>query len=177
VAYIYFHVPSTVKLGSNRTGPRGRSSPIKQSLAFVAPPLVGLQRPYWQATGSLAGDIKVFVVRYRRTYYATNRLSLSAPEGRAPYRKRQEVEEVIRVVKRQVSLEGCQAGYQRAFATSPRPGEGAQEHYIALCLVAYLIVERERLDCGESWRQRKRQLILRGPQGRGPALERARRAA
>jgi hypothetical protein len=125
----------------------------------------------------LAGDIKVFVVRYCRKYYATNRLSLSATEVRALYRKRQEVEEVIRVVKSQVSLEGCQAGYQRAFATSPRPGEGAQEHHIALCLVAYLIVERERLDCGETWRQRKRQLILRGPQGRGPALERARRAA
>ena len=92
-----------------------------------------LQQPYWQATGFLAGDIKVFVVRYRRKYYTTNRLSLSATEVRALYRKRQEVEEVIRVVKSQVSLEGCQAGYQRAFATSPRPGEGAQEHHIALC--------------------------------------------
>jgi hypothetical protein len=39
------------------------------------------------------------------------------------------------------------------------------------------IVERERLDCGDTWRQRKRQLILRGPQGLVPALERVRRAA
>ena len=59
-------------------------------------PLYSSQKAYWQATGSLAGDIKVFVVRYRRKYYATNRLSLSATEVRAPYRKRQEVEEVTR---------------------------------------------------------------------------------
>jgi hypothetical protein len=136
-----------------------------------------LQQPSWQATGSLAGGIKVCVVRYRRTYYATNRLSLSAKEIRALYRKRQEVAEVIRVLKSQLRLEGCQAGCQRADASSPRPGEGAQEHHIVLCLVAYLMVERERLDRGDTWRQRKRQLILRGPQGVLPALERVRSAA
>jgi hypothetical protein len=43
--------------------------------------------------------------------------------------------------------------------------------------VAYLIVERERLDCGATWRQRQRQLILQGPQGVLPALERVRSAA
>jgi putative transposase len=151
---------------------------LKKNRRFEGRPLVRyLQQPYWQATGSLAGDIKVCVVRYRRKYYATNRLSLSAKEVRALYRKRQEVEEVIRVLKSQLSLEGCQAGYQRACAPSPRPGEGAQEHHIALCRVAYLIVERERLDCGDTWRQRKRQLILRGPQGLVPALERVRSAA
>jgi hypothetical protein len=43
-----------------------------------------LPQPYWQATGCVAGDIKVFVVTYRRKYYATNRLSLIgrwAPSG------------------------------------------------------------------------------------------------
>ena len=32
-------------------------------------------QPYWQALGSLSGGLKVFVVRDRRTYYATNRLT------------------------------------------------------------------------------------------------------
>lgn len=151
---------------------------LKKNRRFEGRPLVRyLQQPYWQATGQLVGGLKVFVVRYRRKYYATNRLSLSAKEVRALYRKRQEVEEVIRVVKSQLSLEGCQAGYQRASVPSPRRGEGAQEHHIALCLVAYLMVERERLDWGDTWRQRKRQLILRGPQGVLPALERVRNAA
>jgi putative transposase len=136
-----------------------------------------LHQPYWQATGWLSGDLKVLVVRYRRKYYVTNRLSLTAKEVRTLYRKRQEVEEVIRVLKSQLSLEACQAGYTRSSEEKPLPQERAQEHHIALCLVAYLIVERERLDRGDTWRQRKRQLILTGPQGILPALERVRRAA
>jgi hypothetical protein len=151
---------------------------LKKNRRFEGQPLSRyLQPPYWHATGSVSGDLKVLVVRYRRKYYATNRLSLSAKEVRTLYRKRQEVEEVIKVLKSQLSLEACQAGYRRSSDKQSLPQEGAQEHHIALCLVAYLIVERERLDCGDTWRQRKRQLILTGPQGALPALERVRRAA
>jgi putative transposase len=151
---------------------------LKKNRRFEGRPLVRyLQQPYWHAIGLVSGELKVFVVRYRRKYYATNRLSLSAKEVRTLYRKRQEVEEVIRVLKSQLSLESCQAGYKRASEVSSLPREGPQEHHIALCVVAYLIVERDRLDRGETWRQRKRQLILTGPQGILPALERVRRAA
>jgi hypothetical protein len=86
------------------------------------------------------------------------------------------VEEVIRVLKSHVSLEASEAGYRRrgaAAAGKPR----AQEHHIALCLVAYLIVERERLDQGGTWRQLKQGLILTGPKLALPALERVRKAA
>jgi len=48
---------------------------------------------------------------------------------------------------------------------------------MALGLGASLLVERERLDHWETWRQRKRQRILRGPPGVWPALERVRSAA
>jgi putative transposase len=151
---------------------------LKKNRRFEGRPLLRyLQQPYWQATGYLSGDIKVFVVRYRRKYYATNRLSLSAAEVRTLYRKRQEIEEVIRILKSQMSLEACQAGYRRSSAPQSLAGEGAQEHHIALGLVAYLIVERERLDRGNTWRQCKRQLILTDPQRALPALERVRRAA
>jgi hypothetical protein len=151
---------------------------LKKNRRFEGKPLVRyLSQPYWQATGHLAGGLKVFVVRYRRKYYATNRLSLSAKEVRTLYRKRQAVEEVIRVLKSHLRLEGCQAGYRRSSEEKPLPREGAQEHHVALCLAAYLIVERERLDCGATWRQRQRQLILQGPQGVLPALERVRSAA
>jgi hypothetical protein len=52
---------------------------LKKNRRFAGRPLVRyLQQPYWQATGSLTGDIKVFVVRYRRKYSAPNRLSLTA---------------------------------------------------------------------------------------------------
>lgn len=136
-----------------------------------------LHQPSWHATGRLAGDLKVLVVRDRRKYYATNRLSLSAKEVRTLYRKRQEVEEVIRVLKSQLSLEGCQTGYRRLGHEAARPQPSAQEHHIVLCFVAYLIVERERLDPGPTWRQLKRQLILTGSQITLPTLERVRQAA
>ena len=134
------------------------------------------QQPYWHAVGELSGGLKVLVVRYRRKYYATNRLSLTAKEVRWHYRKRHEVEEVIRVLKSQRGLEACQAGYRRTRAEGTRPLPRVQEHHIALCLVAYLIVERERLDHGMTWRQFKRHLILKGPQVALPALARVKKA-
>jgi putative transposase len=133
--------------------------------------------PYWHAIGHLAGGLKVLVVRHRRKYYVTNRLSLTAKEVREHYRQRQEVEEVIRVLKSQLSLEACQVGYRRRGAVTAQPQSQAQEHHIALCLVAYLIVERDRLDKGLTWRTCKRRLILKGPQVALPALERVRKAA
>jgi hypothetical protein len=135
------------------------------------------QQPSWQALGSLSGGLKVFVVRYRRKYYATNRLTLTAHEVRRLYRKRHEVEEVIKVLKSQLSLEACQGGFTRSWKAKAPVKEGAQTHHIALCLVAYVLVERERLDQGCTWRQLKRRLILQGRQLALPALERVRAAA
>jgi putative transposase len=136
-----------------------------------------LRQPYWQATGFLSGKIKVRVVKYRRKYYATNRLSLTAPEVRQLYRLRQEIEEVIRVLKSQLNLEGCQAGYTRSTEETTDSQPQPQTHHIALCLVAYLIVERERFERRMTWRQFKRHLILKKPHTPLPALERLRMAA
>jgi hypothetical protein len=82
----------------------------------------------------LRGKIKVRVVRYRRTYYATNRLSLTASELRQLYRLRQGVEEVIRILKSQLNLEGCQAGYTRSTeeTTESQPQPQTPSH----CLVS-----------------------------------------
>lgn len=135
------------------------------------------QQPYWQAVGELSEGMKVFVVKHRRKYYVTNRLSLTAHEVRTHYKIRHEVEEVIRVLKSQLSLEACQVGDRRPNAKVPRPPPPAQEHHLALCLVAYLIVEHERLEQGVTWRKWKQRLILKGPQLALPALERIRKAA
>jgi hypothetical protein len=135
------------------------------------------QPPSWHAVGALRGGLKVSVVRYRRKYYATNRLTLTATEVRTLYRKRHEVEDVIKVLKSQLSLEACQGGYTRSWKAKTCTQEGVQTHHMALCLVAYLMVERERLGQRCSWRQLKRRLILRGSQAALPALERVRAAA
>jgi hypothetical protein len=151
---------------------------LKKNRRFDGKPLHRYrQQPYWQAVGALAGDMKVLVVKYRRKSYATNRLSLRAKEVRQHYKIRHMVEEGIRTVKSQLSLEACQAGYRRRGTVATRPQPQVQEHHVALCLVAYLIVERERRDRNLTWRQCKRQLILIGVQRSLPALERVRRAA
>ena len=116
-------------------------------------------------------------MRYRRKYYATNRLSLSAKEVRTHYTKRQAVEEVVRALKSHLSREACQAGYRRSTEDTPHLREGAQAHHIALCLVAYLILERERLDRGLTWVRLKRYLILKGSSEPLAALERVRKLA
>jgi hypothetical protein len=66
--------------------------------------------PSWHAVGRLSGGLKVLGVSHRRTYDVTNRLTLPAKEVRPLSRKRQEVEEVIRVLKSQRSLGGCHVG-------------------------------------------------------------------
>jgi putative transposase len=106
---------------------------LKKNRRFEGRPLVRyLQQPYWHAIGCVSGELKVFVVRYRRKYYATNRLSLSAKEVRTLYRKRQEVEEVIRVLKNHLSLEGCQAGYRRSSEEKSLLREGAQANHVTI---------------------------------------------
>lgn len=151
---------------------------LKKNRQFAGQPLRRyLSQPYWHAVGPLAGGLKVLVVRYRRKYYATNRLSLTAKEVRAHYKIRHHVEEVIRTAKSHLSLEACQVGYRRRGKEAAPPQPHAQEHHIALCLVAYLMVERERLDQGVPWGKCKQRLILKGSQGALPALERVREAA
>jgi Transposase DDE domain len=151
---------------------------LKKNRQFAGQPLYRyLQQPYWHAVGPLSGGLKVLVVRHRRKYYATNRLSLTAKEVRTHDKIRHHVEEVIRTAKSHLSLEVCQVGYRRPGAQTSHPQPHAQEHHIALCLVASLVVERERLDHGTSWSKCKRRLILKGSQGALPALERVREAA
>ena len=151
---------------------------LKKNRQFASMPLHRyLHQPYWHAVGTLSGGLKVFVVRHCRKYYATNRLSLTAQEVRTHYKIRHGVEEVIRTAKSQLPVAACQVGYKRRGAAPSRLQPSAQEHHIALCLAAYLIVERERLDQGISWRTLKQRLILNGLQSALPALERVKEAA
>jgi hypothetical protein len=135
------------------------------------------QQPYGQAVGARRGGLNVFVVRYRRTYYANNRLTFTATDGRTLDRRRHEVAEVSKVLQSHRSLEACQGGYTRSWKVTPPSKEGIQQQQVALCLVAYVMVERERRDQGCTWRQLKRRLILQGRPLALPALERVRAAA
>jgi hypothetical protein len=108
----------------------------------------------------------VLVVRYGAKYFATNRLTLPAAEVRRLYQVRAQIEEVIRVCKDQLGLNGCQARTERA-----------QLHHLTCCLVAFCVLERERQDRGLTIYTRKRQLSCQGHMLALPALERLRQAA
>lgn len=151
---------------------------VKKNRRFEGNPVRAYQRqPDWQAVGKLSGGIKVRVVQYRRKYYVTNRLSLTAQEVRAIYKRRHAIEEVFKFLKDQLSLAACQAGYTRLGNEARQVEEGVQAHHIALCLVAYLILERERIEHGITLRQLRRTLIVRGLKLSWPSLKRVRMAA
>jgi hypothetical protein len=151
---------------------------LKKNRTFEGRPLKADRRqPYWHGVGMLSGQIKVWVGKHRRKYYATNRLSLPAQEVRELDTWRHAIEEVIKVLKAQVRLEACQAGDTRSQWTEAHEREGVQAHHMALCVAAYLILERERVDQGITLCQRRRKLIVRGLKVSLPSLTRVRMAA
>ena len=124
------------------------------------------RHPYWAESGWLSGGLTVLVVRYGKKYSATNRLTLSAAEVRRLYRRRAQIEAVIRVCKDQWALTGGQARTERS-----------QQQHLACGLVACCVLERERHDRQLSLDKLKRQLSFKGRSHALPALERLRRAA
>jgi len=140
---------------------------LKKNRRFNHQPLRAYHRyPYWTESGWLSGGLKVLVVRYGAKYFATNRLTLPAAEVRRLYRIRAQIEEVIRVCKDQLGFNSCQARSERA-----------QLHHFACCLVAFCVLERERLDRGLTIYKLKRQLSCQRRMPALPALERLRQAA
>ena len=117
------------------------------------------------------------MVKHSRKYYVTNRLSVPAREVRKLCTRRHEIEEVIKTLKDLLGLEACQAGYKRSRVQERAACEGMQEHHLALCVVAYSILERERIDQGITLRQLRQKLIVRGLKVPLPSLKRVRIAA
>jgi putative transposase len=140
---------------------------LKKNRRFNNQPLRTYRRhPYWAEAGRLTGGLKVLVVRYGAKYFATNRLTLPAAEVRRLYQVRAQIEEIFRACKNQLGRNGCQARTERA-----------QLHHLTCCLVAFCVLERERLDQGLTIYNLRRQLSCRGHMLALPALERLREAA
>jgi Transposase DDE domain len=124
------------------------------------------RHPYWAETGRLSGGLKGLVVRDGATSFATNRLTLPAAAVRRLYRVRAHIEAIFRACKDQLGLNGCQTRTERA-----------QRHHLTCGLVAFCVLERERLDQGLTIDHLRRQLSGRGHVLALPALERLRQAA
>lgn len=91
-------------------------------------------RPYWTATGYLAGGIKVRVARHGRKYFCTNDLTLGHSGIRTLYKKRWPIEEVFRFTKQKFGLEQCQS----------RSIEAQMAHF-TMCMIGYVILQKESL--------------------------------
>jgi len=114
-------------------------------------------QPYWTDSGCLTGGIKVCVAKYRRKYFATNRLSMDPKQIRMIYKFRWQIEEVFKLLKSHLSVENCQSGYQRKGL--PRC-QTAQEHHFVLCLIAFPIIERESIVKNTTWQKLRLNLTL-----------------
>lgn len=90
--------------------------------------------PYWITQGSLSGDIKVSIVRHGKKYFITNNLSLNKEEIRTLYKGRWLVETIFRMLHHKLGIDQCQA-----------ISFNAQTSHFYLCLLSFLVLEKERL--------------------------------
>lgn len=93
------------------------------------------QHPYWMETGKIYGDTSVLVVRNGKKYFVTNNLSASKQDILSRYKTRWNIETMFRVLYDQLGMEECQARSAQA-----------QTAHIHLCLIAYLMLERARIE-------------------------------
>jgi len=121
-----------------------------------------VNNPQWTEVGNLRKSIKVCMTKYRRKYHMTNDLSLTSEGIRAIYKVRQTIENVFALLKSHLNLENCQVGYDRFSkkkAKNTNRCQGPQNHHVALCLAAYLIIEIERIRNNKTW-DRFREIVF-----------------
>lgn len=95
--------------------------------------------PYWMSKGKLSGGLKVSVVRNGKKYFATNDLSLTKKEILARYKGRWLVETVFRMLHSKLGLDECESRSLRS-----------QVAHFHLCLLAYTVLEKEKIVTGKT---------------------------
>ncbi len=113
---------------------------IKNNRKLIGVPLKEIARnPYWIIEGRLTGGLKVIVVRHGKKYFATNNLSLSKQEILSGYKGRWLVETVFRVLHYKLGIDQCEARSLKA-----------QMAHFHLCLMAYVLLEKEKFITGKT---------------------------
>jgi len=108
------------------------------------------RHPYWIKQGRLENGCEVTVAKHGKKYFATSDHTLDSAAIRALYKKRWAIEEVFRFLHSKLGMDDCQARSERS-----------QTNHIALCMVAHVIIERERIDQKCSRYHVKRMLSLK----------------
>lgn len=104
------------------------------------------RNPYWLETGTIDGNFKVLVVKNGKKYFITNNLTATKQQLLASYRTRWKIETMFRTLYNQLGLEECQA---RSLTT--------QTAHINLCFMAFVVLERARLETNQTSYQLRRE--------------------
>jgi len=103
------------------------------------------RHPYWMSQGELSGGIKVSVVRNGKKYFATNDLTLTKKEILSFYKGRWLVETIFRMLHSKLGIDECESRSLHS-----------QTAHFHLCLLAYLVLEKEKFITSKTIYQIKR---------------------
>ncbi len=101
--------------------------------------------PYWMSQGELSGGIIISVVRNGKKYFATNDLTLTKKEILSFYKGRWLVETVFRMLHSKLGLDQCESRSLHSQTT-----------HFYFCLLAYIVLEKEKFITGKTIYQIKR---------------------
>ena len=96
-------------------------------------------------SGCIDGNSIVLVVKHGKKYYATNDLNLSKKELRHRYDTRWKIETMFRMLYDKLGIEECETRSLQA-----------QTAHIHLCLMAFILLEKEKQQTGKTWYQLRR---------------------
>lgn len=104
---------------------------------------------FWHEVGTLSGDIKVLMIRHYRKFYVTSNINADWREAYNNYRViRQNVEEVIKVAKGQLSLCFLSAEKLKLW-----------DHHLSLILCAFIVLEKLSIENNLTVYRMKEKLI------------------
>jgi putative transposase len=106
------------------------------------------RRRFGHGTGKVGGGIAVLVVKDGHRYLATSALTLSVPQVKALYAKRQHIEEFFKVMRGQLRWQQC-----------PARSQAAQVAHLHLCVLAFLVLQEEAVAQKTTVYQVRRQLF------------------
>ena len=104
---------------------------------------------FWTHAGKIDGDYDVLVVKHEGKYFVTNDLSLSKSEILLKYRTRWKIETMFRMLEYQLGMDECQTIKL-----------SAQIAHVYMSLMAFIILEKAKMETGRTWYDLKRELTF-----------------
>lgn len=104
---------------------------------------------FWTETGKIDVDYAVLVTKHEGKYFVTNDLSVSKSEILSTYKTRWKIETMFRMLQYQLGMDECQTILLRA-----------QIAHVYMSLMAFVVLERARMETGRTWYYLKRELTF-----------------